>query len=193
MNLEEAKKSIGKIVRIDVANVPETLHFGAQNYKLNYVNDSGLCGLALESNDMARCEILRSDIYLGEEMMKYKIGDEVVLRTETKPYTFLNCNENRVKIFGNLSDKQNYSVLSISLDGDLSIGTDGNHICHISPRHVKHAKENNILSTLSVDLELNELIIDTDMVELRLAILNGSTSRTLQEMKDIEKWILGDE
>ena len=137
MNLEEAKQSIGKIVKIYVANVPETLHLGAQNYKLKYVNDSGLCGLALESNDMARCEIHRSDIYLGEEMMKYKIGDEVVLRTETKPYTFLNCNENRVKIFGNLSDKQNYSVLSISLDGDLSIGTDGNHICHINPRHVK--------------------------------------------------------
>ena len=193
MNLEEAKKSIGKIVRIDVDNVPETLHLGEQNYKLKYVNDSGLCGLALEFDDMAKCKIHHSNIYLRETTMKCKIGDEVVLRPETKPYTFLNCNENRVKIFGNLSDRQNYSVLSISLDGDLSIGTNGNYICHISPRHVKHAKENNILNTLSVDLNLNDILKDFNMVELRLAILRCSTSRTLQEMKDIEKWILGDE
>lgn len=123
-------------------------------------------------------------------MSEFKVGGKVVLRPETKPYTFLNCNENRVKIFGNLSDKQNYSVLSISLDGDLSIGTDGNHICHISPRHVKHAKENNILSTLSVDLNLNDILKDISMVELRLAIFNGNPSRTLQEMQEIENWLL---
>ena len=194
MNLEEAKLSVGKIVRVYVVNVTNTLHLGEHNYKLNYVNDIGLCSLSLESNDMACCKIHHNDIYPAGSRVKYKIGDEVVLRPETKPYTFTNClGKSAEAIIGEFPEKKTFTVNEIHNDGDVFLCAIDNEVSgYINPRHLKHAKEDTNIGTLSVDLELNELLKDIDIVEIRLAIFNGNTSRTLEEMKEIEEWILGD-
>lgn len=125
-------------------------------------------------------------------MSEFKVGDKVVLRPETKPYTFLNCVGNKVETQTYLNEKESYIILGISRDGDLYIGKEDTHICYISPHHLKHAKENTNIGTLSVYLELNDLLKDIDIVELRLSIFNGDTSRTLEEMQAIENWLLGE-
>ena len=129
---------------------------------------------------------------IEEKMIEYKIGDEVVLNPETKPYTFLNCDGDFIEIYNSTEEGKVYRILKICADGDFSVGQRDNHLFYIRPRHIKHAKENNILSTLSVDLSINDFLKDTNMVELRLAIFNGNTSRTIEEMKNIEQWILGE-
>lgn len=143
--------------------------------------------------------------------MKYKIGDEVVLRPETKPYTFLNCVGNDVEIETFLQtfliEKQVYSILDVSIDGDFSIGKEDIHICYIGHKHLKHAKEDtsfedyheklsqnysDSFTSLESDMkaELDKLEYE-NIVELRLAIFNSNTSRTLEEMQAIEAWLLG--
>ena len=123
------------------------------------------------------------------KMSDFKVGDEVVLRPETKPYTFKGS-EGNIEELENLEDNEIYKISYIHSDGDVAIVLDGQDYSNISPHHLKYAKEDTNISTLSVDLDLNELIKDIDIVELRLAIFKGNTSRTLEEMQEIEKWLL---
>ena len=124
--------------------------------------------------------------------MKYKIGDEVVLRPETKPYTFKDFAGEPIKKYVIIHDDKIYKVMSVHGNGDVTIYCDGSSASNISIHHIKHAKENTTIGTLSVDLDPNELLKDIDIVELRLSIFNGDTSRTLEEMKAIESWLLGE-
>lgn len=126
--------------------------------------------------------------------MQYKIGDEVVLRPETRPYTWM---DGDLKVFehndSSNTEKMTGGLIVVSADNEnITVqGDNGFRECYL-PKHLKHAKEDTNIGTLSVDLELNELLKDIDIVELRLAIFNGNTSRKLEEMKEIEEWILGD-
>lgn len=141
--------------------------------------------------------------------MQYKIGDEVVLRPETKPYTFRSDHSDEIKIKeldSYVYEDFIYKVKEICEDGDLLIAHHGYNITHIAPWHIKHAKEDTMfedfhkeqfrqyseaLAVLEDDMkaELDKLK-DIDIVELRLSIFNGDTSRTLEEMKEIEAWLL---
>lgn len=139
--------------------------------------------------------------------MQYKIGDEVVLRPETKPYTKKSHDDGDI-VRNGLIDELVYIVDGIHADGDIYVIHDGIDYGYIQPHHLKHSKEdtefedyheklyqnysdsfNDLESDLKAELEK---IKDIDIVELRLAIFNGDTSRTLEEMKAIEKWLLGD-
>lgn len=122
--------------------------------------------------------------------IEFKIGDEVVLRPETKPYTLKNTKGIPVSKQAELNDYLVYKVEKFFHDGDIYISGDNFGRNCISPHHLKQAKKDTNIGTLSVDLELNELLKDIDIVELRLAIFNGDTSRTLEEMQAIEKWLL---
>lgn len=76
--------------------------------------------------------------------MQYKIGDEVVLRPETKPYTFREDYSDEIKIKeldSYVYDDFIYTVKDVFEDGDLLIAHDGYNITHIAPWHLKHAKE----------------------------------------------------
>lgn len=144
-------------------------------------------------------------------MREFKIGDKVVLRPETKPYTFRSDNDDEIKIEEldyYVYQEFTYIVKEVLDDGDILISHDGYNQGYIAPWHLKHAKEDTafedfhenlyqIYSDLFNDLESDlkaelEKIKDIDVVELRLAIFNGNTSRTLEEMKEIESWLLGD-
>lgn len=135
--------------------------------------------------------------------MQYKIGDEVVLRPETKPYTFREDYSDEIKIKeldSYVYDDFIYTVKDVFEDGDLLIAHDGYNITHIAPWHLKHAKEDTsfvdycakVQQQFIDNLDLNDLLKDIDIVELRLSIFNGDTSRTLEEMKAIEAWLLGE-
>lgn len=142
--------------------------------------------------------------------MQYKIGDEVVLRPETKPYTWI---DGDLKVFehndSSNTDKMIGRLIVVSADNEnITVqGDNGFRECYL-PKHLKHAKEdtafedyheklhqqysdsfNDLESDVKAELEK---LKDIDLVELRLAIFNGDTSRTLEEMKAIEAWLLGE-
>lgn len=137
--------------------------------------------------------------------MQYKIGDEVVLRPETKPYTKKSHDDDVVR--NGLADELVYTVYEIHEDGDISITNDGFGYGYIQPHHLKYAKEDTMfedfhkeqfrqyseaLAVLEDDMkEELDKFKDIDIVELRLSIFNGDTSRTLEGMKEIEAWLLG--
>ena len=131
-------------------------------------------------------------------MSEFKVGDKVVLRPKTKPYTFINFDGKIIKKGDIVCDDKIYIVVSIEYDGDVTLRSKNNdmRISSISPHHLKHAEPitkvkgefNNFQPRDLQELEIPSNDIDT--TELRLAIFNGNPSRTLEEMQDIEKWLL---
>lgn len=211
MNIEEAKKNVGKEVLLLKETKP---YFGRAMYSdnltksieeedhliLNEVSRNGdwvgVSGYVINPKHIALKEITISEIHdlssNKEQEVKYKIGDEVVLRPETRPYSLKNTKGVAIPKQAELNDSLMYKVEKVLHDGDVYISGDGITRNCISHHHLKHAKENTNIGSLSVDLELNDLLKDIDLVELRLAIFNGDTSRTLEEMKAIEEWLLGE-
>ena len=76
-------------------------------------------------------------------MSEFKVGDKVVLRPETKPYTFLNC-------YGNISssgdivyDNKTYIVLGIKSDGNITIKDKDDYmqVTCLCKHHLKNIEE----------------------------------------------------
>lgn len=146
-----------------------------------------------------------------DNMSEFKVGDKVVLRPKTKPYSYTNP-DGKQYIRDDIDDKLTYNVLNIYDDGEVRI-RDSEEIRYsfpINPHHLKHAKEDyndnpyrfeyavgsfdNPRSRLHDQLqglqELDTNIEPCDNEELRFMIFHSNPSRTLQEMQDIEKWLL---
>ena len=125
-------------------------------------------------------------------MSKFKVGDKVVLRPETKPYTFRSQRGNP-KVLEELKDNEIYKVSYIHSDGDVSIVCDGKYHSNISPHHLNYAEQTKKVKGEFSDFQLRVIHNnDIDTIELRLSIFNGNPSRTLEEMQAIENWLLGE-
>lgn len=124
-------------------------------------------------------------------MIEFKVGDKVVLRPETKPYTFTNqlCSYSEIKV--ELPENITYMVDYIHADGDIYIISN----CwrgHIRPIHLKHAESTKKVKGEFSDFQLRVIPRNgIDTTELRLSIFNAKPNRTLEEMQAIEDWLLG--
>ena len=146
------------------------------------------------------------DAVLGEESMshdntvKFKVGDKVKLRPETKPYTYLMFNGKVAEKRETLKDGFIYTIQAISDDGDIHVNHDGLGLSAVRPIHLKHAKQDYndnpyrfeyaVGGFDSFKSRMDTPCNDIDTMELRLAIFNAKPNRTLEEMQDIEKWLL---
>ena len=77
-------------------------------------------------------------------MSEFKVGDKVVLRPETKPYTFRSDHDDEIKIEEldyYVYQEFTYIVKEVLDDGDVLISHDGYNKGYIAPWHLKHAKE----------------------------------------------------
>lgn len=137
------------------------------------------------------------------EEAKSNIGKEVVLNEDTKPYAY----SHRNLTFGEIElieSNHKLNIKDIDDDGDVIVnifGENGELITYdyILPTHLSlstptlqemdelEKPKNTVLDTFSVDVS----VLNIESVELRLAIFNGNTSRTLEEMQAIEAWLLG--
>lgn len=116
-------------------------------------------------------------------MSEYKVGDKVMLRPETKPYTFQRYGGGQKEIEEQLNDGMVYRITYIYNDGDVDVeAIDGSDDTSISPYHLKH------ISQAFTELDTN--IEPCNNEELRFMIYHSNPSRTLKEMQDIEKWLL---
>ena len=117
------------------------------------------------------------------DMSEFKIGDKVVLGPETKPYTFHRHGGGQKEIEVQPNDELDYRITHIYNDGDVDISAiDGSDDTSISPHHLKHAPQD--------FMELDTNIEPCDNEELRFMIFHSNPSRTLEEMQDMEKWLL---
>lgn len=133
---------------------------------------------------------------------KDNIGKEVVLNEDTKPYGCIafdfDSGDTRC-----LSDASRISLMDVDNDGDAIVhifSSSGEYIdwFYIRIRHLSLATPTlqemdelekpaiNISNTISI----NNSASNIESVELRLSIFNGDPSRTLEEMKEIEAWLL---
>ena len=141
-------------------------------------------------------------------MSEFKVGDKVVLRPETKPYTYESLRGDKVEK-SNIP-KQDIEYTITEIDGkNLVIKGVGHHDI-ISPHHLKYSKKDyndnpyrfeyavgdfdNPRSRLNDQIQdLQEFkITPFDNEELRFMIYHGNPSRTLEEMQAIENWLLGE-
>ncbi|QHJ84589.1 MAG: hypothetical protein [Caudoviricetes sp.] len=128
--------------------------------------------------------------------MQYKIGDEVVLRPETKPYTFTELPCGYSERQEELPEKITYMVDYIHSDGDIYIVS--NCWCgHIRPHHLKHAKEDTAFEDYHEKLHqqysdsFNKLERDMKEKLERLQYTNiGSKSNPEWEVKEALKLII---
>ena len=125
-------------------------------------------------------------------MSEFKVGDKVVLRPETKPYTLTNFNGDMVEKSEILRDGFIYTVVGISKnDGDIDINHYG--FSSICPHHLKHAEPTTKVEGVFDDFQSREIPShNIDTTELRLSIFNAKPNRTLEEMQAIENWLLGE-
>lgn len=131
------------------------------------------------------------------------IGKEVVLNEDTKPYKFANGIYKDKSSVIQMTESKKLVITHVDGVGDVFIAVYdknnnliGRH--HIFATHLSLATptlqemdeleepKNTVLDTLSVDVSVSSI----ESVELRLAIFNGDTSRTLEQMKEIEAWLL---
>ena len=114
-------------------------------------------------------------------MCDLKVGDVVKLDKSTKPYTYRSEFTGKVEEKTPSVEEENYTIESI--DGDCAIIEGKRYIEKILLKHLIPMKNN-----------INNKQDDTikfDMAELRLSIFNSNKSKSLEEMKAIEEWILG--
>ena len=136
------------------------------------------------------------------QIARDNIGKQVVLNEDTKPYAY----SHRNLTFGEIElieSSHKLNIKDIDDDGNVIVsifGENGELITYdyILPTHLSLATptlqemdelekpKNTVLDTLSVDVS----VLNIESVELRLAIFNGDTSRTLEEMQAIEAWLL---
>lgn len=125
-------------------------------------------------------------------MSEFKVGDKLVLRPKTKPYTFRSQRGNP-KVVEELKDNEIYKVSYTHSDGDVSIVCDGKYHSNISPHHLKHAEQTKKVKGEFSDFQLRVIPRNyIDNTELRLSIFNAKPNRTLEEMQAIEDWLLGE-
>ena len=116
-------------------------------------------------------------------MSEFKIGDKVVLRPETKPYGYKSVDSGSCTLSQKPNEDLIYYIIKIYVDGDIEIkSAESYNRVSVSPHHLKHVPQD--------FMELDTNIKPCDNKELRLSIFNGNPSRTLEEMQDIEKWLL---
>lgn len=113
---------------------------------------------------------------------KQNIGKEVVLLKGTKPY--FGKTEYSEDITIQIEEEKELIIENICADGSVQISG-----YYIKPEHIALKEQKNI-ATLTVDLDLKDFINQEDKFKIRLAILQ-SGNHSLDEMKEIEAWVLG--
>ena len=109
-----------------------------------------------------------------------KLGDEVMLDRNTKPYTYKSWLDGEIKEKYNVPPESGvYTLLKID-ENNVTIGCNGYEDV-ILKKHLLLVKPN-------IDEKHG---YSKDRVELRLSIFNNNKSKSLEEMKAIEEWILG--
>ena len=103
-------------------------------------------------------------------MSEFKVGDKVVLRPETKPYTFINCYGCSTEKLHDTNDFDVYTIMSFDKKRNAEIGFEDYSFGKIDTDHLKHVEE-----------EVNQL---------RLDIFRTNPSLSVLEMQDIENWLL---
>lgn len=102
-------------------------------------------------------------------MSEFKVGDKVVLRPETKPY--FGASLYWGKISKQIEEIENLEVERILDEYDCIVVSGG---FLIKPCHLKHVEE-----------QFNEYLY-----ELRLDIFKTNPNLSVNEMQEIEKWLL---
>ena len=121
-------------------------------------------------------------------MSEFKVGDKVVLRPETKPYTYTESIENVEERGDILNEDSIHEVNEIDKDGNVWIEySDTGFVAALRPHHLKHAVGNTNLGTLSVDAEEE---FNEHLYELRLDIFKTNPSLPVDQMQEIENWLL---
>lgn len=215
--LKETKPYFGRIIHDD--DFTEAIELKKNLIIERFYEDEGffsVSGYALRANhfSLKQEDTLINEIPAvsknNEQEMQFKVGDKVRLRPETKPYTYLPLDSSsQEELTSTLDESITYKITEVYQDTDVWIERENNKgFTPINIKHLKHANESTAfedyqdelyqrvsdsVTALESDMksELEKLECE-NIIELRLSIFNGNTSRTLEEMQAIEAWLLGE-
>lgn len=190
LDIKTARSSIGKKVIYTGKDYVLIGHLDSAKY--------GTISKTIDGDYVGVCNIHGSEMYFKAnelefmEMSDFKIGDKVVLRPETKPYTYKSHND--IKEIPFEVRDEIHTVTAVLDDGDIGIMNNIGSEVAIQARHLKHVLNKphhssyESFSCMTDNYAPN--IESCSNEELRFMIFHSNPSRTLQEMQDMEKWLL---